>query len=285
MRVLVTGAEGQLGQDVVKALKSQGIDFLGADKDKMDITLTDMVHQVFEEYNPDVVVHCAAYTAVDKAETEKELCYNINVIGTRNLAMNCKKFNAKMVYISTDYVFDGLGEEPFQANQQPDPVNYYGQTKYEGEQEVKKLLSDYFILRISWAFGVNGHNFVKTMLKLGREREEVSVVSDQIGSPTYTTDVAKLIVEMIKTDKYGIYHMTNSGYCSWSEFASTIFQQAGINCKVHPILTKDYPTAAKRPLNSRMVTEDTFKQFGLKQRIWKEALNDYLVETFEINKK
>lgn len=277
MRVLITGAEGQLGHDVAEVLKQHDIDFYGADRHNMDITDASMVKKVFEAYKPHVVVHCAAYTAVDLAESQRETCYDINVLGTRNLAESCRQFGATMVYISTDYIFNGMGETPFHAEDQPDPVNYYGETKYQGELEVKKALSQHFILRISWVFGNHGNNFVKTMLRLGRTRDELSVVSDQVGSPTYTPDVANMILAMIRSDKYGTYQMTNKGYCSWAEFASAIFEKAGIPCQVKPILTADYPTAAKRPLNSRMETAKTFEVFGLEQRDWREALDEYLL--------
>jgi dTDP-4-dehydrorhamnose reductase len=252
MKVLVTGANGQLGFDVIKRLDSEGIDYLGTDRETLDITNKEQVKRVISDYNPDVVIHCAAYTAVDKAEDEKELCYSVNVLGTKYVAEACKDINAKMVYISTDYVFDGEGDKPFEVTDTPNPINYYGKTKYEGELEVQKSLDKYFVVRISWVFGSNGNNFVKTMLRLGKERDEISVVADQIGSPTYTPDVAKLLVEMVKTDKYGVYHATNEGYCSWYEFACEIFKQAGVDVNVNPIKTEDYPTRAKRPKNSRL---------------------------------
>ena len=285
MKILVTGAQGQLGQDVMKVLQDQNLDLLGTDRDTLDITDARGVQDVFLSFKPDVVVHCAAYTAVDQAEKDKDLCFSINVLGTRILAENCRDFGAKMVYISTDYVFNGQGEEPFAADDEPNPVNYYGETKYQGELEVKKVLSDYFILRISWVFGVYGNNFVKTMLRLGQTKKEISVVSDQIGSPTYTKDVADMILSMIQTEKYGTYHQTNQGYCSWAEFAAAIFEKAGLDCQVNPILTKDYPTAAKRPLNSRMVTAKTFQEFGLKQRDWTDALEAYLEKSRQIEVK
>ena len=247
MRVLVTGANGQLGYDVIKRLDENNIEYLATDKDELDITNEAQTNNVITKYNPDVVVHCAAYTAVDKAEDERELCYKTNVLGTRYVAAACKKINAKMVYISTDYVFDGEGDQPFEVTDQPNPLNYYGTTKYEGELEVQKLLDKYFIVRISWVFGINGNNFVKTMVRLAKERDEISVVADQIGSPTYTYDLAGLIVDMIQTDKFGIYHVTNEGFCSWYEFACEIFKQAGINVIINPIRTEDYPTRAKRP--------------------------------------
>ena len=274
MKVLVTGVNGQLGYDVVKRLQLQNIECLGVDIGDFDITEKDQVNKAVSEYMPDVVVHCAAYTAVDRAEDERELCHKINVTGTQNIADACRTVDAKMVYISTDYVFDGEGEKPFEVTDKPNPINYYGQTKYEGELAVQSTLQKYFIVRISWVFGINGNNFVKTMLRLGKERDQISVVVDQIGSPTYTYDLAKLLVEMIKTDKYGIYHATNEGYCSWYEFACEIFKQAGINTKVVPIKTEDYPTKAKRPKNSRL-SKDTLCEFK-KLPKWEEALADFL---------
>lgn len=275
MKVLVTGANGQLGYDVIKRLEQNNIDYLGTDIDILDITDQEQVKKFISNYNPDVVIHCGAYTAVDKAEDDRELCYSVNVLGTRYIAEACKDINAKMVYISTDYVFDGEGDQPFKVTDKPNPINYYGQTKYEGELEVQKNLEKYFIVRISWVFGSNGNNFVKTMLRLGKERDEVSVVADQIGSPTYTFDLAELLVDMIKTDKYGIYHATNEGYCSWYEFACEIFKQANIDIKVNPLSTEDYPTRAKRPKNSKMNKERLEHHFYLLRK-YENALFDFL---------
>jgi dTDP-4-dehydrorhamnose reductase len=252
MKVLVTGANGQLGYDVIKFLDSEGIEFLGTDRNSLNITNEEQVKRIICGYNPDVVIHCAAYTAVDKAEDEKEMCFSVNVLGTRHIAQACKEINSKMVYISTDYVFDGEGNKAFEVTDKPNPINYYGQTKYDGELEVQRSIDKYFIVRISWVFGSNGNNFVKTMLRLGKERDEISVVADQVGSPTYTYDLAGLLIEMIKTDKYGVYHATNEGYCSWYEFACEIFKQAGMVVKVNPIKTEHYPTKAKRPKNSKL---------------------------------
>lgn len=274
MKVLVTGANGQLGYDVIKRLNMQNIECLGVDIGDFDITDKNQADRAVSEYVPDVIVHCAAYTAVDRAEDERDLCYKINVTGTQNIAEACKSIDAKMVYISTDYVFDGEGEKPFEVTDKPNPVNHYGQTKYEGELAVQSTLEKYFIVRISWVFGVNGNNFVKTMLRLGKEREEISVVADQIGSPTYTYDLAKLLVEMIKTDRYGIYHATNEGYCSWYEFACEIFGQAGINTKVIPIWTEEYPTKAKRPKNSRLSKKSLHEFETLPE--WKNAVSEFV---------
>ncbi|AMC01352.1 dTDP-4-dehydrorhamnose reductase [Aerococcus viridans] len=278
MKVLVTGANGQLGYDVIKRLEEKKIEYLGTDRDTLDITNEDDVKRVIKDYSPDVIVHCAAYTAVDKAEDERELCHAVNVLGTRYIVEACKEIDAKMIYISTDYVFDGEGDKPFEVTDTPNPINYYGQTKYEGELEVQKLVDKYFIVRISWVFGSNGNNFVKTMLRLGKEIDEISVVADQVGSPTYTYDLAGLLLEMIETDKYGIYHATNEGYCSWYEFACEIFNQAGMDVKVNPIKTEDYPTRAKRPKNSRLAKEDLVRNNLKARNEWYEALRRYIDE-------
>lgn len=278
MKVLVTGSNGQLGYDVIRRLEENDIEYLGTDKDNMDLFDEKHVNEVITEYNPDVVIHCAAYTAVDKAEDEKEICYKTNVLGTRYISEACKKIDAKMVYISTDYVFDGVGTESFEVTDKPDPINYYGQSKYEGELEVQKCLDKYFIVRISWVFGINGKNFVKTMIRLGKEKGEVSVVADQIGSPTYTFDLAKLLVEMIQTDKYGIYHATNEGYCSWYEFTCEIYKQAGIDAKVNPIKTKDYPTKANRPSNSKLSKNSIFSEGFNRLPHWEDALSRFFDE-------
>ena len=280
MRVLVTGANGQLGYDVVQHLNELGIEHLGVERNVLDITNQDAVSKILTSYGPDVVIHCAAYTAVDKAENDRENCYAVNVLGTRYIAEVCQNIDAKMVYISTDYVFDGEGNEPFKETDQPNPINYYGQTKYEGELEVQKLLQKYYIVRISWVFGNHGSNFVKTMLRLGKEKKEVSVVCDQIGSPTYTPDLAKLLVEMIQTDKYGIYHATNEGYCSWYEFACEIFKQAGMDVKVKPIRTSQYPTLARRPLNSRISKQKLDNQRLKRLTSWENALITFLTGNF-----
>lgn len=278
MKVLVTGYNGQLGYDVVKRLEKLNIEHLGVTRKDFDLTNETDVKRFIRSYKPNVVVHCAAYTAVDKAEDERELCYDINVNGTRYIAEICKEIDAKMVYISTDYVFDGEGTKPFTENYIANPVNYYGKTKHEGELEVQEILKKYFIVRISWVFGRNGNNFVKTMLRLGKERDEISVVADQIGSPTYTYDLAKLIIVMIQTDRYGIYHGTNEGYCSWYEFACEIFKQAGLDVKVNPIKTEDYPTKARRPKNSRLRMDKVYFFATDNMRNWRYALKQFLSE-------
>jgi dTDP-4-dehydrorhamnose reductase len=276
MKVLVTGANGQLGYDVVERLKKLNIEHIGVDRQDFDLTNEEQTKSFILNYKPDVVIHCAAYTAVDKAEDEKDICYAVNVLGTRYIAQACAKIQAKMVYISTDYVFDGEGEKPFEITDEPRPINYYGKTKYEGELEVKKYLDNAFIIRVSWVFGINGNNFVKTMLKLGKEREQLNVVSDQIGSPTYTYDLAKLISDMIFTEKYGTYHATNEGVCSWYEFACEIFKLVGIDVLVNPIKTEDYPTRAMRPKNSKLSKESLNSFYRLPT--WQDSLKKYIYQ-------
>ena len=276
MKVLVTGYNGQLGYDVVKRLWELDIESKGVDVADFDLTNREEVQTYIRQYKPDIVVHCAAYTAVDKAEDEKELCYAVNVSGTAYIAEVCKELDAKMVYISTDYVFNGEGEEPFEVDSVVGAKNQYGLTKYKGELEVQNYLNKYFIVRVSWVFGINGNNFIKTMLRLGKEREELNVIDDQVGSPTYTPDLAELIVDMIQTDKYGVYHASNEGYCSWYEFTKEIFRQVGYTTKVNPITTDQYPTRANRPLNSRM-SKKSLDKVGLNRLPkWEDALQRYL---------
>jgi dTDP-4-dehydrorhamnose reductase len=263
MKVLVTGVDGQLGFDVVKKLKKLDIEHIGVDKKDFDLTNENETKEFILDYQPDVIVHCAAYTDVDQAELERELCYQVNVEGTRYVAEVAKKLGIKMLYISTDYVFDGQGEEPFEVTVQPNPINYYGETKYRGEQEVQKLLDKYFIIRTSWVFGEHGDNFVKTMLKLGEERDEISIVDDQYGSPTYTGDLAELIIEMIKTEKYGVYHATNEGFCSWYEFAKEIFTVVDADVKVKPVSSDEFETKSERPKNSRLSKQSLISNFDL----------------------
>ena len=234
MKLLVTGVKGQLGHDIVNECKEQNIEAVGVDVEEMDITDAKKVAEVIKEGNYDAIIHCAAWTAVDKAEDEIELCTKVNVDGTRNIANICKELDIPMMYFSTDYVFDGQGETEWKEYDERHPLNVYGQTKYEGELIVETL-PKHFIVRIAWVFGVNGNNFIKTMLRLGKERGAVSVVNDQIGSPTYTYDLSKLVVAMVQTDKYGIYHATNEGLCSWYEFACEIFKQAGLKIEVTPV--------------------------------------------------
>lgn len=256
MKILVTGANGQLGFDVVKELQKQKIECYGSTRRDFDIVDFEATEKFIKNYMPDVIIHCAAYTGVDKAEDEQKLCYLVNALATENIAKICKKINAKMLYISTDYVFDGTKDGFYEVDDKPNPINVYGKTKLLGEQAVQKILVKYFIVRISWVFGEHGNNFVKTMLRLGKKRKEINVVADQYGSPTYTADLAPLFIEMIQTEKYGIYHATNEGVCSWAEFAEKIFKIASMNVKVNHITTAEYPTKAKRPMNSKLSKED-----------------------------
>ena len=279
MRVLVTGVKGQLGHDVMDELAAKGIEGIGVDVEEMDITDAAACEKVITEAKPDAVIHCAAYTAVDAAEDNVELCRKVNAEGTRNIAKVCKALDIKMMYISTDYVFNGEGLRPWEPDDHREPLNVYGLTKYEGEIAVEQNLEKYFIVRIAWVFGVNGKNFIKTMLRLGQERGAVSVVNDQIGSPTYTYDLSKLLVAMIQTDKYGRYHATNEGLCSWYEFACEIFRQAGMDeVKVTTVESSAFPVKAKRPSNSRLnkdkLTENGFERLPA----WQDALGRYLEE-------
>lgn len=278
MKVLVTGVKGQLGYDVVNELNKRGHISIGTDIEEMDITDSASVDKVIKESGPDAVIHCAAYTAVDAAEDNVELCRKINADGTQNIANVCKELDIKMIYISTDYVFDGEGERPWEPDDERTPLNVYGQTKYEGELAVQNTLDKFFIVRIAWVFGVNGKNFIKTMLNLGKTRDSLTVVNDQFGSPTYTYDLARLLVDMVETDKYGIYHATNEGICTWYEFACEIFRQAGMSVKVSPVLASEYPAKAKRPSNSRMSKEKLTENGFEKLPTWQDALGRYLKE-------
>jgi dTDP-4-dehydrorhamnose reductase len=278
MKVLVTGFTGQLGYDVVREGTKRGINMLGVGREDLDITKEAEVHHYVQKLNPDAIIHCAAYTAVDKAEDDKETCWNVNVIGTKNIATAAKKANAKLMYISTDYVFDGKGKEPFIETDFPSPVGYYGITKYEGEKIVKDILGECFIVRISWVFGINGNNFIKTMLGLSETRNELNVVGDQYGSPTYTFDLARLLIDMIQTEKYGVYHASNEGFCTWAEFATEIFQQANKDVTVNSISTEEYPTRAVRPKNSRMSKQKLIDNGFDPLPKWQDALKHYLNE-------
>lgn len=278
MKVLVTGARGQLGSDLLLCLQERKIPCLGADRDEFDITDIKATKNFLTEYHPDAVIHCAAYTKVDQAEQEAELCYKVNAEGTKNIAQACKVLGSKMLYLSTDYVFSGTGENFYKPLDTPSPLNIYGKTKYEGERHILAELEQYFIVRVSWIFGKNGNNFVKTMLRLGTEHKEINVVQDQIGSPTYTKDLVPLLCDMVMTQKYGIYHATNEGVCSWADFAKEIFRQAGLSVKVNPILTSKYPTKAVRPMNSRLSKECLTKEGFQRLPVWQDALKRYLEE-------
>lgn len=281
MRILVTGASGQLGYDVERELERRGIEHLGTSSRELDITDREAVEHLMQSYRPDAVIHCAAYTKVDLAEDEPERCWAVNADGTRNMAAACRKTGAKLLYISTDYVFPGTGERSYETGDPTGPVNTYGRSKLAGELAVQSLLEKYFIVRISWVFGKNGNNFVKTMLRLAETKAELSVVCDQIGSPTYTADLAPLLCDMVQTERYGVYHATNEGTCAWSEFAEAIFELAGRQVVVHPIPTSAYPTRAARPLNSRM-SKERLRDNGFQALLeWKDALARYLKEITE----
>lgn len=278
MKILVTGYNGQLGYDVVKRGEKQGLEMQGIGIEDLDITNEAAVYEFVDKVKPDAIIHCAAYTAVDKSEDDKELCWNVNVEGTKYLATAAKKLNAKFVYISTDYVFDGEGTHAFVETDTPNPVGYYGLTKYEGEKVVRSLIDNNFIVRISWVFGINGNNFIKTMLRLGETRNELNVVGDQIGSPTYTYDLARLLIDMVVTEKYGTYHATNEGFCSWAEFAEEIFEIAGQDVKVNSITTEEYPTRAVRPKNSRMSKQKLIDNGFEPLQDWKKATKHYITQ-------
>ncbi len=276
MKVLVTGVKGQLGFDVMNELKKRGLEAVGADIEEMDITDEESVNRFIMDAKPDAVIHCAAYTAVDAAEENEDICRRVNADGTRNIAKVCKELDCKMIYISTDYVFDGQGSRPWEPDEERHPLNVYGQTKYEGELAVQELLEKYFIVRIAWVFGVNGKNFVKTMLNLAQTHDTLTVVNDQYGSPTYTYDLARLLVDMVQTDKYGIYHATNEGICTWYEFACEIFKQANVSVKVLPVSAAEYRAKAKRPENSRMSKEKLTENGFERLPSWQDALGRYL---------
>ena len=299
MKIFVTGVAGQLGHDVMNELAKRGYEGIGSDlapeytriQDgsavtkmpyvSLDITNKNAVEQTLEQIHPDVVIHCAAWTAVDMAEDDDkvEKVRAVNAGGTENIALVCKKLDCKMVYISTDYVFDGQGETPWDPDcKDYKPMNVYGQTKLEGELAVSRNLEKYFIVRIAWVFGVNGKNFIKTMLNVGKTHDTVRVVKDQIGTPTYTYDLARLLIDMVETDKYGYYHATNEGgYISWYDFTCEIYRQAGYDTKVIPVTTEEYGMSkAARPFNSRLDRSKMVKNGFTPLPTWQDALSRYL---------
>lgn len=305
MKVLVTGVNGQLGYDVVKEIKKRGHEAIGVDREHMDLTIPSQIKNCILEVKPEAIIHCAAYTSVDAAEENEALCRQINAYATREIALYAKELDVPMIYISTDYVFDGMkgvekneyideiaykSEEhikldkskyiEYMEDDRVNPINIYGKTKLEGENYVKEILDKYYIVRISWVFGENGNNFIDTMLKLSKDRERLNVVDDQVGSPTYTKDLAPLLVDMIETDKYGTYHATNEGFCSWYDFAQEIFELCNIDVKVNPILTSQFPTKAKRPLNSKMSKAKLISNELKVLRSWKEGVRDYISNSY-----
>lgn len=280
MRVLVTGVKGQLGYDVMNELAKRGYEGVGVDIEEMDITDADAVDRVIKESKVDHVVHCAAWTAVDAAEDNVDICRKINADGTENIAKVCKELDIPMIYFSTDYVFDGQGTRPWEPDDPVvSPLNVYGQTKYEGEQAVEKYLDKYYIVRIAWVFGINGKNFIKTMLNLGKTHEMLTVVDDQIGTPTYTYDLSRLVVDMLEKEEYGKYHVTNEGgYISWADFAKEIFRQANVNVVVKPVTTAEYGAKAVRPYNSRLEKKKLDEHGFRRLPDWQDALSRYLKE-------
>ncbi|MBQ5952218.1 MAG: dTDP-4-dehydrorhamnose reductase [Lachnospiraceae bacterium] len=278
MRIMVTGAAGQLGSDVVEELTGRGHEVLPVDIAEMDITNPEETMRVITEAAPEAVIHCAAYTAVDAAESNEDLCRAINAGGTENVARACAAAGCRMMYISTDYVFDGEGTRPWEPDDARHPLSVYGATKCEGEMAVERLVEKFFIVRIAWIFGVRGKNFVKTMLRLGAEKEEISVVADQIGSPTYTRDLARLFADMIVTEHYGRYHATNEGFCSWYDFTCEIMRRANLPARIKPVTSDQYPTAAKRPHNSRMSKEKLTANGFDRLPPWQDALGRFLEE-------
>lgn len=252
MKVLITGASGQLGYDAAKTLTARSVPFLGVHSKELDITDRDAVLRVFDTYHPDAVLHCAAYTKVDRAEDEVELCMRVNAEGTRNVALACRECGAKLLYVSTDYVFPGTGEKPWETDDETGPLNVYGESKLAGEQAVRELVEKHFIVRTSWVIGEHGNNFVKTMLRLAQTHNVLRVVDDQIGSPTFTADLAPLLCDMIETERYGVYHATNEGFCSWAELAEAVFRVAGKGVAVRHVTTEEYGAKARRPKNSRL---------------------------------
>lgn len=272
MKIIVTGSKGQLGSDLIPLLMGRGHEVVGADLPEVDITDRANLQSFIEKEKPDAVIHLAAMTAVDKAEEEKELCSLVNVTGTENIAEICGKMNIKILYTSTDYVFGGEGDNFFETNSPVNPCNHYGLTKYQGEKAVGKFCPKHFIVRISWVFGIHGKNFIYTMLRLAESHDKITVVSDQIGSPTYTPDLSRLICEMIETEKFGTYHATNEGICSWAEFAEEIMNTFGKSTQIIPITSDKYPTAAKRPHNSRLSKSSLDESGFARLPHWKDAL-------------
>lgn len=301
MKFFVTGVGGQLGHDVMNEIASRGFDGVGSDIApvysgvadgtavtsmpyvQLDITDSEAVASVLAEVKPDVVVHCAAWTAVDAAEDEenKEKVFSINAKGTENIAKVCKELDCKMIYISTDYVFDGQGDRPWEPDDKNyAPLNVYGESKLQGEQAVSSILEKYFIVRIAWVFGLNGKNFIKTMINVGKTHDEVRVVNDQIGTPTYTYDLSRLLVDMAETDKYGYYHATNEGgYISWYDFCVEFYKQYGLETKVTPVTTAEYGLSkAARPFNSRLDKSKLVEAGFTPLPTWQDAVSRYLKE-------
>ncbi|ANB59829.1 dTDP-4-dehydrorhamnose reductase [Anoxybacteroides amylolyticum] len=282
MKIVVTGANGQLGQELVRQLQQTNFELYSFTKSDLDITNESIVNEVITKIKPDIIINAAAYTKVDQAEIEEEIAYLVNAFGQRSLAVAAEKVGAKICYISTDYVFDGNSTVPYREYDQTNPLGVYGKSKLVGEELTKSLCSRYFIVRTAWVYGEFGQNFVKTMLRLAKEKEEIGVVNDQIGSPTYTVDLAHFIIELVQTEKFGIYHATNSEACSWYEFAKAIFEESNIHVKVNPITTEQFPRPAARPKYS-VLDNFSLKVNGFPMlRHWREALKEFLKTDFRI---
>lgn len=276
MKIMVTGATGMLGQDVMHALTEQRHHCLGVSTADFDLRDGEAVRQAVLAFRPEAIVHCAAYTAVDRAESEPEVCTAVNGLGTLNVARAAVAVGAKLLYISTDYVFDGSGDTPREAKDRPQPLNVYGLSKLQGEEAVRGVTSRHFILRISWLFGHGGGSFVRTIRRLGQEKTEIRVVDDQIGSPTYAPDLARLIARMIVTDRYGTYHAANEGFCSFAEFARVILRADRSRCRVLPVTTAEYGSIARRPLNSRLSRRSLDDNGFPRLPAWEDALHRFL---------
>ena len=275
--ILVTGSTGQLGSDVVKELLKWGYSTLSPNRSEFNLCSEDSIRNYILNSNCEAIVHCAAYTQVDKAEDEKDLCIKINATATKHIVKCAKILDIPMIYISTDYVFDGTKDGEYTENDETNPINIYGESKLAGEKYVQEILDKYYIVRTSWVFNINGKNFIETMLRLSKANNQLSIVNDQIGSPTYTKDLSRLLVDMLETSKYGLYHATNEGYCSWYEFADTIFKLANINIDIKAINSNEYVSRAKRPLNSKL-SKDKLIEYGFKPLPhWEDALKDYLI--------
>lgn len=275
--ILVTGSTGQLGSDVVKELLKRGYSTLSPNRSELNLCSEDNIRNYILNSNCEAIVHCAAYTQVDKAEDEKDLCIKINATATKHIVKCAKILDIPMIYISTDYVFDGTKDGEYTENDETNPINIYGESKLAGEKYVQEILDKYYIVRTSWVFNINGKNFIETMLRLSKANNQLSIVNDQIGSPTYTKDLSRLLVDMLETSKYGLYHATNEGYCSWYEFADTIFKLANINIDIKAINSNEYVSRAKRPLNSKL-SKDKLIEYGFKPLPhWEDALKDYLI--------
>ena len=275
--ILVTGSTCQLGSDVVKELLKRGYSTLSPNRSELNLCSEDNIRNYILNSNCEAIVHCAAYTQVDKAEDEKDLCIKINATATKHIAKCAKILDIPMIYISTDYVFDGTKDGKYTENDETNPINIYGESKLAGEKYVQEILDKYYIVRTSWVFNINGKNFIETMLRLSKANNQLSIVNDQIGSPTYTKDLSRLLVDMLETSKYGLYHATNEGYCSWYEFANTIFKLANINIDIKAINSNEYASRAKRPMNSKL-SKDKLIEYGFKPLPhWEDALKDYLI--------